>query len=72
MVSLVRAGLGVALVPGLAKLHAGTDVKLLQLEDTPPGFRIGLALATLHGQRSALAEHFRTLALKRFQPEGVR
>ena len=66
IVSLVESGLGVALVPGVAKRYVNRGVKFLTLSDGPkkptgPGAgasSIGIALATLDDNRSRLVETF--------------
>jgi DNA-binding transcriptional LysR family regulator len=64
MLSLVRAGVGVALLPSSALPYVPPQVKFLRLTDTLPGFRTGIALATLAGpERSPLVENFRRLVL---------
>jgi len=66
IVSLVESGLGVALVPGVAKRYVNRGVRFLTLNDgakKPSGrdgvsSRIGIALATLEDNRSRLVETF--------------
>lgn len=46
ILSLVESGLGVALVAGVARRQAHPGVRFLSLTDTPPDFKVGIALAT--------------------------
>ncbi len=66
IVSLVESGLGVALVPGVAKRYVNRGVRFLTLSDDArvPSRNdaavgsIGIALATLDDNRSRLVETF--------------
>jgi DNA-binding transcriptional LysR family regulator len=65
MLGLVRAGLGVALVPSLARPYVDASVRFFSLMDLPPGLETGLALATLR-DGDPLVDRFRQLVLSRF------
>jgi DNA-binding transcriptional LysR family regulator len=60
ILSLVRSGLGVALVPSRAGRYAPEGVKLQRLTQPP---RIEMGLAVARDAASPLAQHFRSLAL---------
>lgn len=58
IVSLVESGLGVALVPGVAKRYANSGVRFLTLSDSAESLQIGIALATVKDNRNRLMESF--------------
>lgn len=58
IVSLVESGLGVALVPGVAKRYANSGVRFLTLSDSAEFLQIGIALATVRDNRNRLMESF--------------
>ena len=62
IVSLVAAGLGVALVAGVARHVIPRGVKCLALTDSPPDFRLGIALARLRGDSNRLLERVTAFA----------
>ena len=58
ILSLVAAGLGVALVAGVAERVMPAGVKCLRLTDDPPGFHLGIALARLAGDTNRVVQRF--------------
>lgn len=58
IVSLVESGLGVALVPGVAKRYANSGVRFLSLSDSTNFLQIGIALGTVKDNRNRLMESF--------------
>lgn len=64
IISLVESGLGVALVPGVARRYVNRGVKFLSLADNPPHMHIGIALATPQDAPSRLLHSFTEHALK--------
>ena len=76
ILSLVESGLGVALVAGVARRQAHPGVRFLALTDTPPDFKVGIALATATRpsgpQRlvEAFARHAREAVAARAAPAG--
>jgi DNA-binding transcriptional LysR family regulator len=58
VVSLVESGLGVALVPSVARRYANAGVKFLTLTDNPPQMHIGIALAALKDNLNRLVTSF--------------
>ena len=63
IVSLVESGLGVALVPGVARRYEYRGVRFLALNDSPVQHGIGIALATTSGQPNRLVDGFMAHAL---------
>lgn len=74
IVSLVAAGLGVALVASVARHVIPRGVKCLALTDNPPAFRLGIALARLRGDSSRLLDrvgaYARDFAARRGHGQG--
>lgn len=70
ILSLVESGLGIALVPGVARRYVTQGLKFLSLSDTPPNFRIGIALARLPENKSRLVEKFLHHAQAICQPKA--
>jgi len=64
IISLVESGLGVALVPGVARRYVNRGVKFLSLTDNPTHTPIGIALATPQHAPSRLLHSFTEHALK--------
>ena len=66
ILGLVASGVGVALVAGVARQHAMPGVTFLTLTDTPPQFRVGMAVAA-GNQRNPLVNNVlaQVLALHR-------
>ena len=66
ILSMVGSGVGLALVPGVSKRYRTHGVKYIALTDTPPGFRIGIALAFLRDSSNhavaRFVEHARGIA----------
>jgi DNA-binding transcriptional LysR family regulator len=58
IVSLVESGLGVALVPGVARRYRNPGVRFLSLSDNPENLNIGIALATVRQSRNRLVDRF--------------
>jgi DNA-binding transcriptional LysR family regulator len=58
IVSLVESGLGVALVPGVARRYRNQGVRFLSLSDNPEKLNIGIALATVRQSSNRLVERF--------------
>jgi len=58
IVSLVESGLGVALVPGVARRYSNNGVRFLSLSDNPEKLNIGIALATVRQSSNRLVERF--------------
>jgi DNA-binding transcriptional LysR family regulator len=58
IVSLVESGLGVALVPGVAKRYANSGVRFLSLSDNVDSLKIGIALASVKASGNRLTESF--------------
>lgn len=58
IVSLVESGLGVALVPGVARRYRNKGVRFLSLSDNPKKLNIGIALATVRQSSNRLVERF--------------
>ncbi|GAA3985233.1 LysR family transcriptional regulator [Comamonas faecalis] len=63
ILSLVAAGLGVALVAGVAQRVLPAGVKCLRLTDNPAGFHLGIALARLAGEPNRVVQRFAEHAL---------
>lgn len=64
IMSLVASGLGVGLVASVARLVTPRGVKCLALNDKPPGFHVGIALARLQDNSSRLVERFTEHAMR--------
>jgi len=64
IVSLVESGLGVALVPGVAKKYANSGVKFLSLSDNVDSLKIGIALASVKASGNRLTERFSSHAMQ--------
>jgi DNA-binding transcriptional LysR family regulator len=58
IVSLVESGLGVALVPGVARRYSNSGVRFLSLSDSPHLLDIGIALATVPQTSNRLVARF--------------
>jgi DNA-binding transcriptional LysR family regulator len=58
IVSLVESGLGVALVPGVARRYVNRGVRFLTLSDNPVKLNIGIALATAKNNPNRLVDSF--------------
>jgi DNA-binding transcriptional LysR family regulator len=58
IVSLVESGLGVALVPGVARRYSNSGVRFLSLSDSPDLLNIGIALATVRQTSNRLVARF--------------
>lgn len=58
IVSLVESGLGVALVPGVARRYRNQGVRFLSLSDNPEKMNIGIALATMRPSSHRLVARF--------------
>lgn len=58
IVSLVESGLGVALVPGVARRYSNHGVRFLNLSDNPEKLNIGIALAAVRPSNNRLVARF--------------
>ncbi|MBT9507022.1 LysR family transcriptional regulator [Rhodoferax sp.] len=58
IVSLVESGLGLALVPGVARRYVNRGVKFLRLSDNPIQSHISIALAALNDNLNPLVNSF--------------
>ncbi len=71
ILSLVAAGLGVALVASVARRVMPAGVKCLRLSDNPAGFHLGIALARLAGEPNRVVQRFADHALGCAASEGA-
>jgi DNA-binding transcriptional LysR family regulator len=62
LLSLVESGLGVALVPAVARKYAGDGIHLIRVTDMPARLQFGIALATLPDATTATARNFIALS----------
>jgi len=62
LLSLVKSGLGVALVPAVAASYAGPGVRVVRLVPSPSALNVGIALATLPEALTPAARNFIALA----------
>jgi len=66
VLSLVEAGLGIALVPSVSRRFSSRNVIYKTLSDMPASAAIGISLAWNPAAESAAARHFREVAVQAF------